>query len=238
MTDKGKRVVIRLNYDKDKKRKQLIDPRMVTVWHKGRITGAIVILALLIGSMVFLISGEETKENKPLSLESVKQVQPIAAAQNDEISVPKAETNSVQSDPINTRSSVMPNPKREASSSGDAKQPPAIIFDRRVIRASLNTAPRYGEPGEPIKPLVSLMPEQTVEAFYFSEIKNMKNRVLFHQWFKNGELVYKKHFNVETDKFKLISSKKLTAKDVGEWQVALIDQKGRRYSEVNFSVNP
>ena len=66
----------------------------------------------------------------------------------------------------------------------------------------------------------------------------MKNRVLLHHWFKNGELVYKKHFDVETDKFKLISSKKLSAKDVGEWSVALIDQKGKRFSEVNFSVNP
>ena len=242
MADKGNRVVVRINYDKDRRRKELIDPKMVTVWHKGRIFSAIAILLLLIGFLFFLFSGEEAKENKPLSLKNDEQSKSIESVQKEEISVPKLENNKVSPEPLPSispvKTSLSVKPKKSSSATVSSKRPPAIIFDSRVIRASLNKEPRYGEPGDPIKPRVVIGLGQSIEAFYFSEIKNMKHRVLLHHWFKNGELVYKKHFDVETDKFKLISSKKLSAKDVGEWSVALIDQKGKRFSEVNFSVNP
>ena len=215
------RVVIKLNYDKDKRRKELIDPKMVTVWHTGRIFSAIAILVAVVVLISYWVSGEDKPENNPPKQESVNQV----------TSVPKEEF----------KPTVIAK-KAESEHAEEkiifSKRPPAIIFDRRVIRASLNTAPRNGEPGDPIKPRVIIGQDQSIELFYFSEIKNMKDKVLFHHWLKNGALAYKKRFTVETNKLKLISSKKLSQKDAGEWRVALIDNKGKRYSEVNFFINP
>ncbi|MGY6274629.1 DUF2914 domain-containing protein [Methylomonas sp. MgM2] len=234
MTDKGNRVVIRINYDNDRKRKELIDPKMVTVWHKGRIFGVFAISVLLIGLIIFLSSGTETQENKAPVVESIEETksiepvqQPVEPAKKPEIITQKPAGDNLPPEPVKSSPKVI-----------SSNRPSAIIFDKRVIRASLTTAPQYGEPGDPLTPLVIIKPEQTLDAFYFSEIKGMKNRVLFHHWFKNGRLVYEKQFDVETDKFKLISSKKLSSKDVGEWRVTLIDKKGKDYSEVNFSVNP
>jgi hypothetical protein len=48
----------------------------------------------------------------------------------------------------------------------------------------------------------------------------------------------KKQFNVKSNNAKLISSHKLTAKDIGQWQVVLIDKKGKLLSEVNYFVSP
>ncbi len=219
------RVVIKINYDKDRRRKELIDPKMVTVWHKERILGAIVIIVLLIGVVFYWNSTEQTSQHMQAALENDTQSKPIdTVAKHEAIPAPIISGMSPESvEPVNQIKS--------------AERPPAIIYDKRVIRASLNKEPRYGEPGEPIATPVKLLTNEAFEAFYFSEIKNMKKQVLFHHWFKSGQLVFKKRFDVETDKFKLISSRKLTEKDVGEWQVALIDAKGKHYSEVNFSVN-
>lgn len=223
------RVIIRINYDKDRRRKELIDPKMVTVWHKGRIFGAIAILLSLISLMFFWSPGKDVNQNnsnKQSALENDTQSKPIhTAAKAETIPEPMMSEQSSESLKSDTRIAT-------------AKQPSAIIYDKRVIRASLNKELRNGEPSQPVTMPVKLLPDQVLEIFYFSEIKRMKDQVLFHYWFKNGQLVYKKSFDVETDKFKLISSRKLTEKDIGEWQVTLIDQKGKHFSEANFLVNP
>jgi hypothetical protein len=61
---------------------------------------------------------------------------------------------------------------------------------------------------------------------------------LFHRWYKDGQVMSKKQFNVKSNNAKLISSHKLTAKDIGQWQVVLIDKKGKLLSEVNYFVSP
>lgn len=218
------RVVIKINYDKDRKRKELIDPKMVTVWHTRRILGAIAILVFLVGLIVLWLSGEETEGNNPPVLEVVHESVPVV---QEDIKATVSENKAVLDKPVI--------PKNQTKVS---KRPPAIIFNRKVIRASLNTAPRYGEPGEPIKPLVIIEPDQSKELFYFSEVKRMKDQLMFHRWYKNGELVYKRQFKVKSDRAKLISSKEITGKNSGEWQVLLMDDDEKRFSEVNFSVNP
>ncbi|MDD2759841.1 MAG: DUF2914 domain-containing protein, partial [Methylomonas sp.] len=181
---------------------------------------AIAILTLLITLIFFWVSaGENDSDN----LDSQKNAEQYVNTQ-------ARETTDIESPAY-----VMPT---GSLNSTDAQRPSAIIFDKRVIRASLNTEPHYGEPGEPVPSPVIIKQDHSVELYYFSEIKNMKGRVLFHRWLKNGQTAYKKQFSVEADKFKLISSRKFEHKDAGEWQVVLIDNKGKRYSEVNFSINP
>ncbi|MGR8931318.1 MAG: DUF2914 domain-containing protein [Gammaproteobacteria bacterium] len=234
------RVIIKINYDKDKRRKQLIDPKMVTVWHTRRILGAISILVLLVILVTFGLSNDNPEEKKPPAPAKIETVSPKV------LSEAPIETNITPKAIAEQQNKITPLPQKsniaETSEAADSKatkltKPPAIIFDKKVIRASLNTAPRYGEPGDPVKPLVEIAPNETKELFYFSEIKNMQEKILFHQWFNNDKLIYKKQFNVKTNKSKLISSKKLNSHEQGEWRVTLIDANKKVLSEVNFSVN-
>ena len=218
------RVLIKINYDKDKRRKELIDPKIVTVWHTGRIFGVTAILVLLTIPILFWFSGEKIEENNPSAVEISKDTN-NAPLQKDETSIA-----SITDTP--TKTQVIPSPKTIASPSS------AIIFDKRVIRASLSEAPHRRGPGKVVKTPVIIEPGQTRELFYFSEIKNMEGKVLFHHWLKNGKLTYKKRFTVKEDKSKLISSRKLNDKDTGEWRTMLIDNNGKTLGEVKFSIHP
>lgn len=224
------RVSIKINFDKDRHRKELIDPKMVTVWHTGRILTALGILTLLISSIIFWLTDNNTADTPPPAAI-------IKPSENPPL-VPIANNATDSAKPIDIAKPQPPAPKPKSKPTVTTQRPPAIIYDRKVIRASLNLAPRYGEPGKPVKPLVTIKPNQAMDLFYFSEIKHMKGRTLFHNWSKDGKTVHKQAFQILTDKFKLISSKKFTNKERGEWSVMLTDDKNKKLSAAYFSINP
>lgn len=217
------RVVIKINYDKDKARNRGVEPRMVTVWHTQRILAAVAIL-LLTGLLIFLqLTAENSEEIKPVA----NVVDDAAVITQTQIKEPDSPVvNPVKPISINTKDNLV------------VKRPDAIILDKRVVRAMLSAAPVNDEPGEAIKSPVAVELNQNLDLFYFVQIKNVKNSILFHRWYKDGQLVNKKQFSVKTNNARLISSHKITAKDIGQWQVVLLDRKGKVLSEVNYSVNP
>lgn len=224
------RVVIRINYDKDQQRKAVIDPKMITVWHTRRIliTAAILVLTL-IPLFVWLFGKSQGDKN-------VEQASMEPASGKAEAVI---QSNTVSQD--NQGSISAKPPKDQEYINEESKpvlRPTAIIFDKRVIRAALTGAPKDNkEPGEAVQSPIRIEANQSVELFYFSEIKNMKDKVLFHHWLKNGQVIYKKQLDIKDNKSKLISSRTLTSKDNGDWQVVLIDRKGKLFSEANFVVN-
>ena len=223
------KVVIKINYDKDKHRKQLIDPKMVTVWHFGRIVSVLIVLLLLAFAIYALFSGENNNEAV---------IQPKEAIISS-VAVPPLPVEAIKSEIIQAIPRKTPVVNLSDTSSktvSDVKRPTAIIFDKRVIRASISLAPKSGEPGDAVKLPVHIEQSQTLELFYFSQVKSLKNKVLFHRWYKDGQLQHKKQFTVKSDNAKLISSNKFTENDAGEWRVVLANNKGKLLSEVNYSV--
>ena len=229
------KVVIKINYDKDKYRKALIDPKMVTVWHTRRILSFLMVLLLLVYAIYRVFSGENNSDDVKQSNETMapsvaESIRPVDDIQRSAMPVVPQHVKAAEQMPVGTRS--------EAASDkiSEIKRPAAIIFDARVIRASLNTVLKNGEPVDSIKLPVLIERSQTLELFYFSQIKNMKNNVLFHRWYKDGQLVQKKQFAVNSNNAKLVSSRKFTENDVGQWRVVLVNNKGSSLSEVNYSV--
>lgn len=217
------KVVIKINYDKAQARKSVVTPKMVTVWHTRRILIAVGVLLLSCLIILFLSMAGNNESNKTES--SV--VDNGANITNTQVSEPG--TSIVN--PISL-------PVIDARENAIVKRPEAIILDKHVVRALLSSAPNNDEPGERIKSPVNIAENQTQELFYFVQTKNLKNSILFHRWYKDGQVMSKKQFNVKSNNAKLISSHKLTAKDIGQWQVVLIDKKGKLLSEVNYFVNP
>ncbi len=217
------KVVIKINYDKAQARKSVVTPKMVTVWHTRRILIAVGVLLLSCLIILFLSMAGNNESNKTES--SV--VDNGANITNTQVSEPGTSiVNPISPAVIDTRQNAI------------VKRPEAIILDKHVVRALLSSAPNNDEPGERIKSPVNIAENQTQELFYFVQTKNLKNSILFHRWYKDGQVMSKKQFNVKSNNAKLISSHKLTAKDIGQWQVVLIDKKGKLLSEVNYFVNP
>jgi hypothetical protein len=229
------RVVIKINYDKDKYRKALIDPKMVTVWHTRRIITALLLLVLIICGIVFWIFGGSSGAQMEETAGQVKAIaSPVPSPSKIEVKTPEISNRTDNEPRLSEAQASLAN--MPAVKPSGIKRPPAIIFDRRVIRASLNTEPRNGEPGEAIRSPVIIENNRAFELFYFSQVKGLKNAALFHKWYRDGNLKDKKQFNVKSNNEKLISSRKLTSRDVGEWQVLLVDKNDKVFSEVNFSI--
>jgi hypothetical protein len=216
------KVVIKINYDKAQARKSHVTPKMVTVWHTRRILVAVGLLLLSCLIILFLSMAGNNESNKTES--SVVDNGPNI-------------TNTQVSEPVTSIVPISPS-RIDARVNAIVKRPEAIILDKHVVRALLSSTPNNDEPGERIKSPVNIAENQTQELFYFVQTKNLKNSILFHRWYKDGQVMSKKQFNVKSNNAKLISSHKLTAKDIGQWQVVLIDKKGKLLSEVNYFVNP
>ena len=226
------KVVIKINYDKEKGRQAITEPKVVTVWHVRRILTALVILALIVIMLIFWLGGDETRNttdsrDQARSVETHTGVAPI-----------KEPDVAVQPEIIDHASeTVKKGVKKIEPVSAKANRPAAIIFDKKVIRASLNSALKDNEPYEQVKLPIRLAKNQTIELFYFNELRDIKDRNLYHHWWKDGKSVYKKQLDVSAGRTKAVTSKTLSYKDKGEWRIELVDSKGKVFSEVNFAVN-
>lgn len=210
------RVVIKINYDTDK-RKEVIDPKLVTVWHTQRIIAGLSILILTFGLILWLFSGEEESvvaDNKP-----------NASVTATSLPTAPMETSSRPAQPATVATAITPLTLLKGE---------AIIFDKQVIRASLNITMKDNEPGQALLSKFEAAADKPQELFYFSEIRNGVGEVLFHQWLKDGRSIQKKQIDKRKSKF--ASKHTLTQKDVGRWQVQLIDKKGKIYSKADFNV--
>lgn len=227
------KVVIKINYDKDKNRQAIAEPKMVTVWHTRRILAALAILALLISLPFFWLIGNDIPAENQVS--QVESSETAKSADTQWVALDKAEARvDSKSVAVNIKSRGKENPVAENSL---GKRPAAIIFDRKVVRASLNKTLKDSEPDEPAVLPVKIAEHHSVELFYFNEIKNMKDKALFHRWLKDGKLVQNKALAIKDSKARVASARVFAAKDKGEWQIQLVDAKGKVYSEVNFSVS-
>lgn len=231
----SKKVVIKINLDKPTRELSNKPPAPVTVWHKKRIAVALsLVIVLLTGSIYGLKnylendSHEGSENSAPVSLPAGD-----AGKRNATIGA-VAETPAKSNHGIETAANAGQNKTESVSS--EAKREFAIIFDKVVIRASLNSALKDNAPSVLVTNPVKVGENQTKELFYFTELKGIKHKIFFHNWLKEGKLVYKKKLEVSRKQLKVSSAKLLTYKDKGNWQIQLVDKTGKVFSEVNFVI--
>lgn len=229
------KVVIKINYDKNKTGKSLSEPKMVTVWHIQRILFWAAILAILLIMLFYWLSNNHTNNTGVNSdIAAGKATTPTGMGDNN-FSKPQTQPNSESSSTIGITTE---NYRNEAGKTTNKPQSPAaIIFDKKVIRASLNTVIKDTEPYEPLIGALKLSEHQRIPLFYFTQLKTGNNQGYNHIWSKDGKTIYKKTLPVKENKNKLISSKTFTHKDKGEWRIQLTDKTGKVFSEVIFFID-
>lgn len=227
-------VVIKINYDKSKK-PVAAAPEMVTVWHVKRIALAVSLLLLLIMSLVWLRDDEQAVvTSQTVETISLPTPQPVAS-----ISAPVAVDKAVLAvEPVKAESKPKPQPQVLAQAKPEpvAKQPVAVILDKRVVRAALVSEVKDQIPGPRLGAEIVLAKTKSQSLYYYAEVKHLKNTVLFQHWLKNGRIVHKKQLDVKDDVAMLVASYRFSAKDKGEWQVRLTDKDGKSLSETRFII--
>lgn len=224
------KVVIKINYDKSRAGQTPATPKMVTIWHTGRIAAVTGLVVAIIGVSVWLFSGDSEQTPAPPIAEAVRTAPETIITSDNSMPVPQIETpQSV------ARKSPGEIPASANSISGQKHQP-AIIYSRKVIRASLTYGVKDTEPTEQVKSATVQIRKEPVELYYFNEVRNMKGKTLFHQWFKDGQLVLKKAVEIRDNKARVWTAKNLSSRDKGRWRVQLLGKKGELYSEAGFDV--
>lgn len=214
-------VVIKVSYDKTAQLAKIKAPEVVTVWHVRRILLALTIPIMLVWLLLRSTKIEDVELPQAEAKPVVAAVEPMIVNVSNQVKPSQPEPKPLESivKPVNNQ------PK-----------PTAVIFDKRVLRAAVVSEFVNEQPADRIKNNLKVSKNQPVELFYFSEVKHLNNKNVSHAWFKNGQLVHKKHWDVKQPLAKLISSYRFSVKDAGQWQVVLEDKKGKHLSETVFFV--
>ena len=224
------KVVIRINYDKDKYRKEVIDPKMVTVWHKGRIFFALLLMSSLIVALLMLFGGNSVEESGGQS--------PLLGIESVSDSAPKNSGANLEKEKVNGENVLSENvPSIQTII---VSKPVGIILNKRVIRASINRSvdDSSSQSTVIVDSVIHLDQNSNQQPLnYFSEVKGVKESSLYHRWLKNGQIVHVRQFTIKDRKGKLLSSRKLGSKDVGHWEVMLIDKHEKVWSRSAFEVS-
>jgi len=232
----SKKVVIKINIDKKASDVSIKPPSTVTVWHKQRIASVLVLLVLLLVSCIYGLSGWNEPKQKE-SGQSVAVSMPPGEEDKARGAKTGAEDASLYQINHHADSTAGVVHDKTESAGSEKKREFAIIFDKGVIRASLNSALKDNEPYALVTSPIKLSKNQTIELFYFTELKAGKHKTFYHYWSKDGRLVYKKKLDVQRKQLKFNSAKILSNKDQGNWQIQLVDKTGKIFSEVNFVVD-
>ena len=232
----SKKVVIKINIDKHTSDLSIKPPIQVTVWHKQRIGVALLLLAVLLGGCYYGLRSyfapvQNMSENtSALLMSSAAEGRGDGSTSGGQLSAPPQIIEHA------VAAASVEHDKTESASS-EAKRKFAIIFDKNVLRASLNSALKDNEPYQLVTSPIKLAENQRIELFYFTELRGIKHKVFYHNWSKDEKLVYKKQLAVHRKQLKVNSAKILSYNDKGNWQIQLVDKTGKVFSEVNFVVD-
>ena len=100
-----------------------------------------------------------------------------------------------------------------------------------VARAAFTTAISEKEPVDEVSELTN----DTSKIYYFTEIKGLEGQTLTHRWELNGEIQASVSIPIGGNRWRIWSSKNLTADTTGEWKVTVIDEAGSQLSENSFN---
>lgn len=97
----------------------------------------------------------------------------------------------------------------------------ADSFDGEITRSLFTTRLKNNKPMNE----VLILENNSQILYFFSEVKNMQGKTIFHRWEHHGEKVYEQKFRVAKKSEKLISRYKLDPRKTGEWMVVITDDQ-------------
>ena len=232
MTDK--KVDLKVKYDKAKAK--VAQPQMVTVWYIDRIVMAVALFIILVGLLIYALSNIESKNEVVVA--EIKQSYPIEPEVNVSDIRPE-QVVQVEEEKIEKRIIINSETKNK-SHAEDNKASKTIalprIFDQRVSRAILAKGLKNKEPVGEVSGPIMVDKTKAVGIYYFTEMNNMKGQVLFHKWFRNDKLVFKRKINILGNRWRTSTSKLLSYSAKGRWIVKLVDESENILSEIKFEV--
>jgi Protein of unknown function (DUF2914) len=211
-----KNIVIKVKYPSPgtASAKSSSQPGVITEWNYQRIGFALgsVLLALM---AFFFFSGNG---DEPVTTD------------NTQLAVPKQqpETTVAQSEKLDADSKQAPPAK--------ALEQPKFESSKAVARAQLTSDINKNEPVDKLKLPLKIGKKETLWIYYFVELKGMKGKAVFHEWWLNGNLVSRKKVNISDETWRTASKQLITYTNYNDWIVRVVDESRNKLSETSFSL--
>lgn len=118
-------------------------------------------------------------------------------------------------------------------------QPAAIkILSKGIVRAQLtHQLNREKQPTDELGRHIHMQGEHLIRIYLFTDLQNLAGTTLYHDWYRNGDRMARVRIPVIKDRYRASSSKFIDRMMLGDWQVVITDDEGKRYTEVEFSVS-
>ena len=127
-----------------------------------------------------------------------------------------------------------PEPNQTPASKTEAQPTRAELFTAAIKRAKLTTQVEQLEPGKDLPSEFKGNPEDLAKVYFYTEVLGQAGKTHYHRWYHNGELAAKVPIAIGSDRWRCYSSKFLTSKQAGDWEVQVTDAKGRLLAKSEF----
>jgi Protein of unknown function (DUF2914) len=113
----------------------------------------------------------------------------------------------------------------------------SVVDPKRVIaRAQLTSDIENNEPIDNLKLPLKIGNNETLWIYFFVELKEMKGKTIYHEWWLNGNLVSRKKVNISDDPWRTASKQLITYTVNNDWVVRLVDESRNKLTEKSFNL--
>ncbi len=262
MTDK-KNIVIKVKYPTAGAAEGGGASKTITVWNVKRIMLAVFVLMALLGVMVYFLGDGDGKQGdtayaKPLvspekkaAPKTIVTVGDGMGFQSEALVDAKATETAlhlpgklksvarVEAAPIKSNKKTPINSANHKRVVGKPSFPAnkTVKPNKNVSRALLVYGVNDREPIQAINGPVSATNAKPVAVYYFTELKAMDGKKVYHQWLQNGKPIARYELPVSADRWRTYTHRVLAGKARGSWLVRLTDEKGQVLNEKTFTAN-
>ena len=106
-----------------------------------------------------------------------------------------------------------------------------------ITRALLTLAIKNNEPVSELNSPLALPTNKSVPLYYFVEVSDMKDRVIFHEWWLGNKLINRKKITISNnDKWRTVSHQLVAFAAKNHWTVKVVDESGQLIIELPFDI--
>jgi hypothetical protein len=106
-----------------------------------------------------------------------------------------------------------------------------------ITRALLTLAIKNNEPVSELNSPLVLPTNKSVPLYYFVEVSDMKDRVIFHEWWLGNKLINRKKITISNnDKWRTVSHQLVAFAAKNHWTVKVVDESGQLINELPFDI--
>lgn len=241
--NKQKKLVIRVNYDSSDKllTDEKLNLKMTEEWNIKRIVIALLIVIFFIATglyYAFYKSGfpvintsvpnsiihEHSKNVDPQIIDSKEMGREVVSEQLI------ANENEIDQD------NIKPVDVTDEKAEDDFVDVKPIHYSSQVVRSQLTNRVIDNEPIDIVSTPILVEKDNIRRLYYFTELKDMSGKTIYHNWTYKGEPIFRKKFDINGNRWRVATLKKLNTTLLGDWKVTLTDSKGHLLHEIIFEV--